>query len=1701
MGKGKKFCYKAKKRCMSVLMAIAMVISLVPVMPGRKAETTEAKTPSELAAAVIDIAERELKSGYKEGTDKYGKAFGNPNGEWCAYFVAWCMKEAGVPTSIYNYSKSETGTARADYPNIIKSGKLHYRTDNYKPNGGDTVYFDWDLRSSQPHVDYIQHVELVTYADDNWVYTIGGNKGGGTVAPGKYRRNSSAIVAFGEIDYSGKESGITEHFTNTYPYGNRSGSGSGSSTTSSVSNSSSNPDAHTVPYVNVRRNSRGDGVAWVQSVCNRLLGTTLAIDGVFGNATTNAVMSFQRKYGLGVDGIVGPLTRNKMIEAWNATKVIYASSISVNSSEMNLTIGYNEQLSASIEPSNTTDKTIRWSSSNNDVVSVDNGVIIGKREGDATITASTTNGKTATCKVHVYKEKTIKFLDYDGSVISEQKVKYGGTAIAPENPQRTGYTFTKWNGTYQNVKNDAEVEAIYSKNVYKVTFMETNGTKIGNMQKIEYEDAAVEPDESQLTIPDGYEFEGWSETFDSVTSDLTIYPVYKWSDEELPLVISADENSCIANTEEGTYTLNFTITNHSEMKKKARVMTYMVTNSGKMVAQGETRTVKIPAAKDGVDGSIEIKDMYVVCENAADKVRVVVLDDYESAVPLAEIKDIKVEASGYSDWADDKSADSDKTYQTRTMYRYKKVKYQTSSSQNLDGWTKYNETSKTTYHGKGDSVWFGQGSSSSAPSNSNAIRTWAVAKSRTQYNPNAYTYPQQVITINTYGGDSYKSQVKWIQTCLCRLGYTTSIDGVYGSNTRAVVQNFQRDNGLSVDGQVGTNTTSRLASCVSAQYNSDYDYWYETKVADVNYTYYFYQVDSNWSEWQDSEVAGDETVQAGSTNTLIEKKTQYRYKIDLPEAVASGEPLTPDCKLPEDAMGLAGKDAVAIVFKNKVSQISEDNVEYIGDTTIGSDGTINLSFVPREELSYEGTGDYTVVLGVKGTSNYVKVGTIEAPKPVYNVTFVDSDGKAIPIDNSEKTTVQQITEGGNAVVPNAPEKTGYRFVGWDMGATNIHADTTITAQYAKEKYTVTFVDWENKTVENKEAEYGSYLEVPEEPKEVEGLTFKGWMINGDKNNVIMSLAEKEDEMPSETEMATKGVKIESNLLCEALYEVPTFTVKFVDEKGEVVQEQEVEYGGSAVAPDVAPYKDDTDDIEDGTPTYEEYSEDNKPVPLHVDNMTFVSWGEDIDWSYITSNLVVGAIYEYDETVSEPYASVKTGEYNSTQTVELKSDTEDTIIYYTTDGSNPKDVENTNSVKIYTAPITVSDKTVLSFYACKMGMNDSSTVTEWYSINKTGNVPTHIVQIIPRNGFDLTEVSSYKKFVKDGELLDIYGLVTEDTDYKTIELEGIYYDNDMTDRWQEGAETITESLTLYAKYVGKQFDVTYLNDDGSTITTGKVTYASPAEDSVAPEREGFKFAGWVTEDGELADCITGDTTVYAKYVENSAYAVIKFGRSSYSIMEGSTYGLKPKVTYLESGENATDEEIQWFVSNENVATIDSKGNVSAQTKGEVTVTAEVVSSGERASCTIKITGNPETTLCLFSNSTYRLVDDGYLRDIEIGKNSVAEIRKQINADKLRFIDCDNLELKDEDLVGTNSRIQLIADDGGALDEVIVVQIGDYNGDGIINSQDVSGVIRCLIGKETADTVTLMALDLNGDGNVNNRDAAMLSRYLVGKEELK
>ena len=81
-------------------------------------------------------------------------------------------------------------------------------------------------------------------------------------------------------------------------------------------------------------------------------------------------------------------------------KEVFASSISLNQTSVDVPIGQTIRLSAIILPENTTDKTIQWSSSDETVATVKEGLVTTLKVGQTNIKATCGN-KSATCVVNV----------------------------------------------------------------------------------------------------------------------------------------------------------------------------------------------------------------------------------------------------------------------------------------------------------------------------------------------------------------------------------------------------------------------------------------------------------------------------------------------------------------------------------------------------------------------------------------------------------------------------------------------------------------------------------------------------------------------------------------------------------------------------------------------------------------------------------------------------------------------------------------------------------------------------------------------------------------------------------------------------------------------------------------------------------------------------------------------------------------------------------------------------------------------------------------------------------------------------------------------------------------------------------------------------------------------------------------------------
>ncbi len=114
-----------------------------------------------------------------------------------------------------------------------------------------------------------------------------------------------------------------------------------------------------------------------------------------------------------------------------------------------MSVGRTVQLTASVLPENATDKKVNWTSSDSSIAEVDSdGLVTGVSKGSAVITATTANGKQASCTVTVSVPVETVTLDK-----SEAELKTGETLslTATVLPADAGNKSVTWSSDAENV--------------------------------------------------------------------------------------------------------------------------------------------------------------------------------------------------------------------------------------------------------------------------------------------------------------------------------------------------------------------------------------------------------------------------------------------------------------------------------------------------------------------------------------------------------------------------------------------------------------------------------------------------------------------------------------------------------------------------------------------------------------------------------------------------------------------------------------------------------------------------------------------------------------------------------------------------------------------------------------------------------------------------------------------------------------------------------------------------------------------------------------------------------------------------------------------------------------------------------------------------------------------------------------------------
>lgn len=153
------------------------------------------------------------------------------------------------------------------------------------------------------------------------------------------------------------------------------------------------------------------------------------------------------------------------------------SAIKLNTNAVTLNVSDTHSLLATISPSDVTNKSVTWTSSDNDIATISNGTVTAKSPGTAKITAKTYNGKTAKCTVTVKQiEPSSVSLNKNTLSLNEGDSYQLTATVSPSNATNKTITWVTNNPAIATVNSNGKVKGNASGSA-TITATTSNGKK------------------------------------------------------------------------------------------------------------------------------------------------------------------------------------------------------------------------------------------------------------------------------------------------------------------------------------------------------------------------------------------------------------------------------------------------------------------------------------------------------------------------------------------------------------------------------------------------------------------------------------------------------------------------------------------------------------------------------------------------------------------------------------------------------------------------------------------------------------------------------------------------------------------------------------------------------------------------------------------------------------------------------------------------------------------------------------------------------------------------------------------------------------------------------------------------------------------------------------------------------------------------
>ena len=389
--------------------------------------------------------------------------------------------------------------------------------------------------------------------------------------------------------------------------------------------------------------------------------------------------------------------------------------------------------------------------------------------------------------------------------------------------------------------------------------------------------------------------------------------------------------------------------------------------------------------------------------------------------------------------------------------------------------------------------------------------------------------------------------------------------------------------------------------------------------------------------------------------------------------------------------------------------------------------------------------------------------------------------------------------------------------------------------------------------------------------------------------------------------------------------------------------------------------------------------------------------------------------------------------------------------------------------------------------------DTTAINTYATANLPQNLLTGLVpSVVDSTG--ATQTADYSTFV-DGSA-DAFSAFQMPTATGAV---NITYDlqssKDITRVLFATASNPMVAISDYEIYVSDTQGTLYNLSNRALVYTNYNTAVKPAfvdaEASGATKAQVFALGGLTGR--YIGIRVVGEFHDYwiARVSEIGVYSTVSttgvsLSQSSESFFVGNSVSLVPTI----SPSNATNQNVSWNSSNENVATVDSSGKVTAVAAGTSTITVSTIDGNFTATCDITVASYASFTgynvssdgSNIITNIQPGLTVDGFISGVTLNGGATLVFKKS------------DTTMANTDQVGTGVTIDVMLGEDKVGSYTMVIY-GDIDGNGNIAVGDLIAIKLHLLKVQSLTNQKLLAGDASRNGTISISDLLAVKKHIL------